>query len=230
MSILLIVELALLLPSIVVCYSYTNGIWLPVASISSIVGSKHKKNVHQQKQQLKPEEKSGNILPISVEIANNKYVVWTSDEGSNWSIARDICSHRLAPLSQGRVNGLTGHIECPYHGWCFDSNGMCTHIPQLSLADAKAVIPSSTSLNEVVPSYITGDMIWGFFKHSFHSDEISTMPVATPIDTTLPDIRFPVLNNITSFYVRDLPYSFDFLVENFIDPAHIPFAHHNLQG
>lgn len=31
-------------------------------------------------------------------------------------------------------------------------------------------------------------------------------------------------------YVRELPYSLDFLVENFMDPAHIPFAHHKLQS
>lgn len=30
--------------------------------------------------------------------------------------------------------------------------------------------------------------------------------------------------------VRTLPYSLDFLLENFMDPAHIPFAHHKLQG
>ena len=30
--------------------------------------------------------------------------------------------------------------------------------------------------------------------------------------------------------MRDLPYSFDFLVENFMDPAHIPYAHHSLQA
>ena len=26
----------------------------------------------------------------------------------------DLCPHRLAPLSQGRVDPLTGCIECPY--------------------------------------------------------------------------------------------------------------------
>ena len=36
-------------------------------------------------------------------------------------------------------------------------------------------------------------------------------------------------SNPTS-YTRDLPYGWDTLLENLIDPAHIPFAHHNLQG
>jgi len=33
-----------------------------------------------------------------------------------------------------------------------------------------------------------------------------------------------------STYSRDLPYGWDTLVENLIDPAHVPFAHHGLQG
>lgn len=34
----------------------------------------------------------------------------------------------------------------------------------------------------------------------------------------------------TSPYMRDLPYGWDTLLENLLDPAHVPFAHHGLQG
>jgi len=47
---------------------------------------------------------------------------------------------------------------------------------------------------------------------------------------TPPEELFPLLLNATRFTTRDLPYSFDYLLENFMDPAHIPFAHHSLQG
>lgn len=30
------------------------------------------------------------------------------------------------------------------------------------------------------------------------------------------------------WYFRDLPYSYDVLVENLLDPAHLPFSHHGL--
>ena len=48
---------------------------------------------------------------------------------------------------------------------------------------------------------------------------------------SLPEEVLPLLltKNLSSFVARDLPYSFDFLIENFMDPAHIPFAHHSLQ-
>jgi len=32
--------------------------------------------------------------------------------------------HRLAPLSEGRVNAA-GLLDCPYHGWAFAGSGTC---------------------------------------------------------------------------------------------------------
>lgn len=43
---------------------------------------------------------------------------------------RDICPHRAAPLSAGRLVGET--VECPYHGWRFRAaDGVCAAIPSL---------------------------------------------------------------------------------------------------
>lgn len=48
---------------------------------------------------------------------------------------RDICPHRAAPLSAGRqtaeADGSTS-VECPYHGWRFDTAGTCRAIPSLA--------------------------------------------------------------------------------------------------
>jgi phenylpropionate dioxygenase-like ring-hydroxylating dioxygenase large terminal subunit len=49
---------------------------------------------------------------------------------------RDVCPHRAAPLSAGRlVEG--GLVECPYHGWRYRTDGACAAIP--SLVDGQAV-------------------------------------------------------------------------------------------
>eukprot|EP00966_Prymnesium_polylepis_P267498 6179543-Prymnesium_polylepis.1 len=51
----------------------------------------------------------------------------------------DACPHRLAPLSEGRVDA-EGRIECPYHGWTFSESGECTKIPQLKADGAAPVL------------------------------------------------------------------------------------------
>ena len=42
----------------------------------------------------------------------------------------DRCPHRNVPLSLGRVVGA-GALECAYHGWQFEADGRCSHIPGL---------------------------------------------------------------------------------------------------
>ena len=48
---------------------------------------------------------------------------------------RDICPHRAAPLSAGRL--VEDTVECPYHGWRFRTDGACAAIP--SLVDEQAM-------------------------------------------------------------------------------------------
>ena len=53
---------------------------------------------------------------------------------------RDVCPHRAAPLSAGRLVAETDGrevVECPYHGWRFRTDGVCTAVP--SLVDDQAV-------------------------------------------------------------------------------------------
>jgi phenylpropionate dioxygenase-like ring-hydroxylating dioxygenase large terminal subunit len=43
---------------------------------------------------------------------------------------RDVCPHRAAPLSAGKIHG--DQVECPYHGWRFGLDGACRAIPSLT--------------------------------------------------------------------------------------------------
>lgn len=52
------------------------------------------------------------------------------DANGKFGCLQDICPHRTAKLSQGQV--IDGKLECLYHGWQFNTNGKCLHIPQLS--------------------------------------------------------------------------------------------------
>jgi phenylpropionate dioxygenase-like ring-hydroxylating dioxygenase large terminal subunit len=133
----------------------------------------------------------------------------------------DACPHRLAPLSQGRVDPVTGCIECPYHGWAFDADGGLTSLPQLD--GGRAVGGDATSL----PVHAAGDLLFVFLPSAITGEYWPA--------TLHPEMQYPTylrdgIDACATYYTRELPYSFDFLLENFMDPAHIPFAHHSLQG
>jgi phenylpropionate dioxygenase-like ring-hydroxylating dioxygenase large terminal subunit len=47
---------------------------------------------------------------------------------------KDICPHRAAPLSAGRLvqTPAGAEVECPYHGWRFKTDGVCAAVPSLA--------------------------------------------------------------------------------------------------
>ena len=59
--------------------------------------------------------------PVRVEVAGRAYVLFWDAAGQPAALA-DACPHRFAPLSKGRVRA-DGRLQCPYHGWHFDSQG-----------------------------------------------------------------------------------------------------------
>jgi len=65
--------------------------------------------------------------PIQVLVAGERWVVGRLD--GDLAAARDLCPHRLAPLSAGCVVDNT--FQCPYHGYRFDGTGRCVEIPAL---------------------------------------------------------------------------------------------------
>ncbi|WP_066192374.1 MULTISPECIES: aromatic ring-hydroxylating dioxygenase subunit alpha [Gracilibacillus] len=65
--------------------------------------------------------------PIQVVILNERVVIFRNESGVH--AFKDLCIHRGAALSQGKVKD--GCLVCPYHGWEYDESGNCVHIPQL---------------------------------------------------------------------------------------------------
>jgi phenylpropionate dioxygenase-like ring-hydroxylating dioxygenase large terminal subunit len=65
--------------------------------------------------------------PKPCQLLGQKLVLWLDQDGQP-AAALDRCCHRSAQLSLGTV--VEGCIACPYHGWQFDRQGACVHIPQ----------------------------------------------------------------------------------------------------
>jgi vanillate O-demethylase monooxygenase subunit len=76
--------------------------------------------------------------PVAVRLLDQDIVLFRTARGV--SAAADICAHRGAPLSMGKLEGE--RIRCAYHGYCYDAQGRCTEIP----AHPDAPIPEKLHL------------------------------------------------------------------------------------
>eukprot|EP01039_Chlorochromonas_danica_P009375 gene9375-10353_t len=177
--------------------------------------------------------------PTEIEVLGEKFAIWYSDsDKGQWSIVANLCPHRLAPLSEGRIDKSNGCLECPYHGWQFNTQGQCVHIPQAEEKQLKLLQQrgsdqgsergsgsggrwvESTAVRSL-PVHIVGGILWGYLPIAGLTASIDKLP-----EEILPILTDPARDAVS----REVPCSFDFVIENFMDPAHIPFAHHKLQG
>lgn len=185
--------------------TFTSGsfprTWVPIASTFELIPDK----------------------PTPVRFLEQHYVVFQDNDGE-WRVMDDACPHRLAPLSEGRVDRKSNRIECAYHGWAFEpSSGACARIPQATDALADSAMPSMRACVATYPTRVHKSVLWVW---PWREDCLS---VAAD-ERAQPEGFLAGVSDDASTYTRDLPYSWDTLLENIVDPAHIPFAHHGLQG
>ncbi|TAE61294.1 MAG: aromatic ring-hydroxylating dioxygenase subunit alpha [Nostocales cyanobacterium] len=141
-------------------------------------------------------------------------LVLFKNQNGEFGCVKDFCPHRAAKLSDGKI--IDGKIECPYHGWQFNQDGKCLHIPQLP-KDAK--IPH----NACIQSYQVVEkqgIIWVWLGDKSQHQEASI-----PTLSDLEDDQF-----VTIDFMYERPYDQSYFIENVIDPAHIPISHDGSDG
>lgn len=166
--------------------------------------------------------------PHPITLLGKNLVLW-KDESGQWSCLEDICSHRLARLSEGRIEPKTGNLMCSYHGWQFNGQGQCTAIPQAESAAAEQkMCANSNSCVKKFPVKEAIGLLWVWPESGpMASLEASTKALHIPPGwDTEPEQWLPLKH----WFMRDVPYSWDTLIENVVDPSHVAFAHHGVQG
>ncbi|MEM7556253.1 MAG: Rieske 2Fe-2S domain-containing protein [Cyanobacteria bacterium P01_A01_bin.84] len=179
-------------------------------------------NFFQQWYPLSPLEDLDPKRPTPVTLLGMRLVIWKPHSSHSFQVFLDQCPHRLAPLSEGRVDEKTGNLMCSYHGWEFDQGGTCTKIPQ---ADNPQILTKNqkqlcaTSL----PVKQESDLLWVWAD--FNTPEKAAgvpLPLSPQADASQ--------GFVWTSYVRDLEYDWQTLIENVADPSHVPFTHHGVQG
>ena len=160
--------------------------------------------------------------PTPITILGLRLVIWKPKSSKTFRVLLDQCPHRLAPLSEGRIDDKTGNLTCSYHGWQFDEQGICTHLPQAE--HPELVSKNKDSLCAVaLPVRQQQDLIWVWLDAKSSEQAANTpLPLSPQVDASK--------DFVWSSMVRDLEYDWQTLVENLADPSHVPFAHHGVQG
>ena len=149
--------------------------------------------------------------PIGVIRFGQKLVFWRGPEDSIICMV-DKCRHRGAALSAGKVQH--GHLQCPFHGFEYDSSGNVAHIPANGRA---APLPGNFQVS-AYPGREAHDFIWVWWGEP--QSEYPPLPWFEDLDS-----RFS--------YGRDddlWPVHYSRAIENQLDVFHLPFVHHNTIG
>ncbi len=149
---------------------------------------------------------------VSKEILGERIVFGRDAEGNAFAL-RDNCPHRGVPLSEGWFDGCT--IQCCYHGWQFNTDGVCKNIP--------AIAPNSNvDFNKIrvfkYPTKEINNTIWIYIpeKKLHLRVEPKVLPPNLIIDSTK---KFLHVESVI------LPANIDHAVIGLIDPAHVTFVH-----
>jgi phenylpropionate dioxygenase-like ring-hydroxylating dioxygenase large terminal subunit len=150
--------------------------------------------------------------PLAVDMLGHRLVLFRDERGAPRALF-DRCAHRNVPLSMGRV--CEGQVECPYHGWRFDGDGQCTHVPGLLDEDRDA-----GARGRAVPSVETrerGGFVWVY-------STVGARPAREPFALPLADDSAYT----TISHVQDFEGSVHAVAENALDVPHTAFVHRGL--
>jgi phenylpropionate dioxygenase-like ring-hydroxylating dioxygenase large terminal subunit len=158
------------------------------------------------------ESKQVKDKPVGVTRLGEKLVFWR-DGDSKVNCAFDRCPHRGVQLSLGKVQA--GHLQCPFHGFEFDSSGQCVFIP----ADGRISRPPAAMRLHSYPTYEAHDYIWIWWGED-------------PPEDLEPPVFFDNLDEGFHYGSAIDPWNAHYsrVIENQLDVAHLPFVHYNTIG
>ncbi|KAL1557444.1 Flavonoid 8-hydroxylase 2, chloroplastic [Salvia divinorum] len=158
--------------------------------------------------------------PHAKKVMGIDLVVWWDRNENAWKVFDDSCPHRLAPLSEGRIDRW-GRLQCVYHGWCFGGAGDCKFIPQAP-RDGPPVHMSKKACVAVYPSCVQNGIVWFWPNPDPKYKEIHSTKKPHYV-RELDDPSF--VYTMTS---REIGYGYEILIENLMDPAHVAYAHYGV--
>jgi phenylpropionate dioxygenase-like ring-hydroxylating dioxygenase large terminal subunit len=143
--------------------------------------------------------------PIAAEVLGQNVVAFRDSSGKA-HVMKDRCAHKGVKLSGGRC--IQEGIECPYHGWVFNGDGVRVRLP----SHAGGKLPGISK----IPSFLTCEQqgtVWFSFSNE-------------PYQSSPPDWHF--WNKKSFRTVLDMECEYIRLMENLVDNPHAGYIHGGL--
>ncbi|MFN2292082.1 MAG: Rieske 2Fe-2S domain-containing protein [Anaerolineae bacterium] len=158
------------------------------------------------------ESKQVKDRPVGVTRMGEKLVFWRDQEG-RVACLRDRCVHRGVALSTGKV--IDGQIQCPFHGFEYDSSGRVTYIPAIGRNNE----PPQVFRAQAYPTYEAHGWIWVWWG-------------SDPPDGLEPPRFFENIDDSFAYATIYDPWDAHYsrVIENQLDVVHLPFVHANSIG
>lgn len=152
--------------------------------------------------------------PVRVPVHGHNLVLYRT-AGGTVVAQSDLCVHRGGALSGGRVTD--GCLQCPYHGWTYDSDGRCVRIP----ANRPDVpIPRKARI-DTYPCVERYGFVWVFLGDAPESER-PPLPALDGLEP-VPEPRREGCRAVRGTFEWQANY--DRVLENAVDIAHTPFVH-----
>ena len=128
--------------------------------------------------------------------------LYRSQQGRVGAMA-STCIHMGADLSRGKVSGE--RLQCPMHGWEFNTGGRCEHIPMASEIPGRArqTALTLTERNGIIFGYLGGEP-----------------------NVPLPDFPAEAFHQTSRITVMDFDTPYQVLASNSYDAQHFSTVHH----
>jgi phenylpropionate dioxygenase-like ring-hydroxylating dioxygenase large terminal subunit len=148
--------------------------------------------------------------PIGFTRMGKKMVAWR-DSGGKVTVMSDLCPHRSAALSAGKLVGDC--VQCPFHGFEYDTSGNCHFIP----ANGRSSQPPKAMQVKTYPVHEAHDIIYIWWGEPL--EEYPPLPWFYNIEGM---VYSTIRSHWKNHYAR--------AIENQLDVVHLPFVHYNTIG
>jgi phenylpropionate dioxygenase-like ring-hydroxylating dioxygenase large terminal subunit len=149
--------------------------------------------------------------PLARTICGEPVVLYRTASGTATAL-EDRCCHRRAPLHKGTMVGE--ELQCGYHGFRFDTSGICVAIP------GSSVRPPVTARVHSYPIREAYGYVW-----IWNGDPVSANTALIPDFSPNTDAAWGTVS-------ERMPVAADYrlFVDNLLDLSHVAFVHRNTIG